>query len=427
MTAYSQLQPQQLREELDSLQAQYEDFKSQGLTLNMSRGNPSPQQLDLSNGMLDLLPSDARPLTALGEDTRNYGMLYGITEARELMGQILGVPAEEVLVGGNSSLTLMFDTVVRSMLYGVRGSTPWSKLDGLKFLCPAPGYDRHFTITKSFGFENILIPMTSQGPDMDLVCSLVESDATVKGIWCVPKYSNPQGITYSDETVRRFASLKPAADDFRIFWDNAYAVHTFEEPGDTLLSLRDACLEAGNPDLYYQFASTSKVTFAGGGISALSTSPDNLTELVNYLSFQSIGPDKVNQLRHAEFLHDLNGVLAHMRKHAALVAPKFKLVLDTFDSELEGLGIAQWTRPRGGYFVSFDGLFGTAKRTVALAKEAGVILTAAGATYPYGKDPQDRNIRIAPTFASLEDLAIASKLFCVCAKISALESLLRKE
>ena len=425
MIAYPDRETGQLREELEALFAQYEDFKLQGLKLNMARGKPAPEQLDLSNGLLDLLPCETRPLDSTGEDTRNYGILLGIAEARGLMGQILGVPASEVMVGGNSSLTLMFDTVARSMLYGVRGAMPWSRLDEVRFLCPAPGYDRHFAITESFGIQNITIPMTSEGPDMDLVCSLVEADPAVKGIWCVPKHSNPQGICYSDETVRRLAGLKPAAADFRVFWDNAYAVHDLVKPGVVLLNFRDACIEAGNPDLYYQFSSTSKVTFAGGGISALSTSVDNLAEIEKQIAFQSIGPDKVNQLRHVRFLHDLDGIKEHMRKHAALIAPKFEAVLDCLASELNGLGIAEWTKPRGGYFISFDGLANTASRTVALAKAAGVVLTGAGATYPYGKDPEDKNIRLAPTYPSGEELATASKLFCVCAKIAALEVLLK--
>ena len=424
MTAYSEWGKQQLQEELDLLVKHYEGFKAQGLKLNMARGKPAPEQLDLSNKMLQALPADARPLDRNGEDTRNYGLLLGIPEARELMGQILGAPASEVLIGGNSSLNLMYDTVARSMLFGVRGSVPWCQLDTVKFLCPAPGYDRHFAVTQSLGIENVAVAMTVDGPDMDAVCELVQTDPAIKGIWCVPKYSNPQGYTYSEQVVRRFAGLVPAASDFRIFWDNAYAVHDLVEPGDALLSLREACLEAGTGDSYYMFSSTSKVTFAGGGISALATSADNLAEIQQHLSFQTIGHDKVNQLRHVRFLGDLLGVKAQMRRQAALIAPKFQLVLEAFDRELAGLGVARWTRPNGGYFISFDGLTGTAARTVLLAKEAGVALTGAGATYPYGIDPDDSNIRIAPTYPSLEELALACELFCLCVRIAALEKLL---
>jgi aspartate/methionine/tyrosine aminotransferase len=423
-TAYSNLNEDQLRKEFDLLTRRYEGFRGQGLTLNMARGKPAPEQLDLSNALLDLLPSTARPIDSQGVDTRNYGDPLGIPEARELMAQILGIPATQVLVSGNSSLTLMYDTVARSLLYGVHGYRPWSKLDVVKFLCPAPGYDRHFAITESFGIKNIEIPMTPEGPEMGVVERYVQTDPSVKGIWCVPKYSNPQGVTYSDEVVQRFAALRPAAGDFRIFWDNAYAVHSLVEPGDTLLDLRAACDRENNPDIYYLFTSTSKVTFASGGIAALATSTDNLAEIARYISLQNIGPDKVNQLRHATFLRDLDGVKEHMRKQAALIAPKFKVVLDTLERELESLGIARWTRPQGGYFISFDGLFGTATRTVELAADAGVVLTSAGATFPYGTDSRDTNIRIAPTYPSVEELALASELFCVCARIAAIEKLL---
>jgi aspartate/methionine/tyrosine aminotransferase len=424
MTTYGAMGRQQLHAEQDSLTERYEGFRRQGLALNMARGKPAPEQLDLSNPLLDLLPRSLPLLDSAGTDTRNYGELLGIPEVRGLMGAVLDVPAAQVLVSGNSSLALMYGTVARSMMHGVRGFKPWAALDTVSFLCPAPGYDRHFAITESFGIRNIVVEMGPDGPDMALVERLVQTDPSVKGIWCVPKYSNPQGITYSDETVRRFAALRPAAGDFRIFWDNAYAVHDLEEPGDALLSLSTACEEAGSPDLYYLFASTSKVTFASGGIAALATSEENLAEIERSLALQNIGPDKVNQLRHVTFLRDLDGIRRHMRRHAALIAPKFKVVLDTLERELEGLGIAHWTRPRGGYFVSFEGLEGTAARTVALAREAGVVLTGAGATFPYGTDLRDTNIRIAPTYPSLDELALASKLFCVCARLAALERLL---
>jgi hypothetical protein len=421
---YTDLSKQQREEELASLQSRYDGFKQKNLKLNMARGKPAPNQLDLSNGLLSVLPAGTWPLDGAGEDTRNYGGLLGIPEARELMAGILGVPASNVLVGGNSSLTLMHDTVARSMLHGVRGFKPWSQLETVKFLCPAPGYDRHFAVTESFGIKNIEVPMTPEGPDMNVVATYVQTDPAVKGIWCVPKYSNPQGVTYSDAVVKQFAALKPAAGDFRIFWDNAYAVHDLAEKGDTLLDLKSSADAAGNPDIYYMFASTSKITYAGGGISALATSEGNLAEIAKWLAYQVIGPDKVNQLRHVAFLRDLDGVKEQMRKHAAIIAPKFAVVLETLERELGGLGIGQWTAPNGGYFISFEGLEGTAKRTVALAKEAGAILTGAGATHPYGVDHHDSDIRIAPTYPSIDELGIASELFCVCAKIAAIESLL---
>lgn len=421
--SYADMGRQRLGEELALLQSRYEGFKQKDLKLNMARGKPAPDQLDLSNGLLDLLPSDVRPLDSTGEDTRNYGGLLGIPEARELMAGILGVPAVNVIAGGNSSLTLMHDTIARSMLRGVRGFKPWSKLETVKFLCPSPGYDRHFAVTESFGISNIEIPMTPDGPDMNMVATLVQTDPSVKGIWCVPKYSNPQGITYSDAVVERFAALKPAAGDFRIFWDNAYAVHDLTEPGDTLLDLKAACDAAGNPDIYYMFASTSKITFAGGGVAALATSENNLAEIAKWLAFQLIGPDKINQLRQVAFLRDLDGVREQMRKHAALIAPKFAIVLNTLERELGDTGIGRWTTPNGGYFISYEGLEGTARRTVALAKEAGAILTKAGATHPYGIDHRDADIRIAPTYPSVDELALASELFCVCAKMAAIESI----
>jgi len=424
MTGYKTWDGQRQAEELGALRERYDGFVARGLKLNMARGKPAPEQLDLSNPLLTLLPNDVRPLDETGDDTRNYGNLLGIPEARRLMGSILGVPASLVLAGNNSSLTLMYDTIARSMTLGVRGFTPWAQLEKVKFLCPAPGYDRHFAASAAFGITNIPIPMYEDGPDMEMVAHYVNTDAAVKGIWCVPKYSNPQGITYSDAVVRRFATLSPAAGDFRIFWDNAYAVHDLAvDAGDVLLDLKIACDEGGNPDIWYQFASTSKITFAGGGISALATSEDNLADIVRQISFQAIGPDKVNQLRHVAFLRDLDGVREHMRRHAAIIAPKFAVVLETLERELGGLGIAQWTHPRGGYFISFEGEPGTAKRTVELTKAAGVELTGAGATYPYGEDYRDTNIRIAPTYPSVEELQTASELLALCARIAALEQL----
>jgi aspartate/methionine/tyrosine aminotransferase len=423
-TTYAEWGAEQLREELDVLRDRYEDFRRQELTLTMARGKPAPAQLDLSAPLLDAPLCDTFPFDSEGDDTRNYGKLFGIPEARELMAQILGVPAAQVLVSGNSSLALMYGTVAHAMLCGTDGFKPWSRLRDVKFLCPSPGYDRHFALTESFGIKNVEIPMTPQGPDMDVVERLVQTDSAVKGIWCVPKYSNPQGITYSDEVVQRFAQLRPAAGDFRIFWDNAYAVHDLFEPGDPLLNLSAACERANNPNIYHMFASTSKITFASGGISAQASSPDNLAEIAQYLTLQNIGPDKVNQARHVAFLRDLDGIREHMRRHAAIIAPKFAVVLDTFERELGNLDIARWTNPRGGYFISFDGPVGTAKRTVELAREAGVILTDAGATFPYHTDYRDANIRIAPTYPSVDELRIASELFCVCVRMAAIERLL---
>ncbi|NLG10483.1 MAG: aminotransferase class I/II-fold pyridoxal phosphate-dependent enzyme [Coriobacteriaceae bacterium] len=427
MKAYQELSAQELQVEQECLYQGFLEFKARGLKLNMARGKPSSEQLDLSMPILDAINSFQAMNDSEGTDTRNYGGLTGIKEARELMAQIMEVPASNTIVLGNSSLNIMYDTVARSMTNGVMGSTPWCKLDKVRFLCPAPGYDRHFAVTENFGIELITIPMTSEGPDMDLVTQYVENDDSVKGIWCVPKYSNPQGITYSEETVRRFAALEPAAADFRIYWDNAYAVHDFVEPGDVLLSLKEACDAAGNPDIWYMFASTSKITFAGSGISALASSQSNLAEITKQMAFQTIGPDKINQLRHVAFLRDIDGVRAHMKKQAALLAPRFSTVLSILDEQLGDLGVGEWTHPKGGYFISFDGLANTAKRTVALAKEAGVTLTGAGATYPYGNDPLDRNIRIAPTYPSVDELAIACQLFTICARIAATEALLAQQ
>ena len=366
--------------------------------------------------------------TEAGLDTRNYGLMDGIPEAKELMAQMMGVPsAEQVIVCGNASLTVMYDLISRSMTHGVMGNTPWCKQDRVKFLCPAPGYDRHFAITQHFGIEMITVPMTENGPDMDMVEKLVESDACVKGIWCVPKYSNPQGYSYSDETVRRFAALKPAAADFRIYWDNAYAIHhLYEDKQDEILDILSECEKAGNPDIVYEISSTSKVTFAGGGISALAASKANLDDVRSSLTVQTIGFDKINQLRHVRYFKDINGLKAHMRKHAAIIRPKFEAVLQVLEKELDGLGIAEWTNPKGGYFISFECMEGCAKKIVAKCKEAGVVLTGAGATYPYGEDPDDSNIRLAPTFPTPEELAEAADLFVLCVKLVSVETLLEE-
>lgn len=425
MKAYKELS----REELLSLKAElekaYEDAKGKGLKLDMSRGKPSAAQLNMGMDILDTLNSESDLKTEAGLDVRNYGAFDGIPEAKRLLGEIMGVGAEKVVVCGNASLTIMFDTVSRSMTHGVLSSTPWCKLDQVKFLCPVPGYDRHFAITEYFGIEMIPVPMTPQGPDMDMVERLVSQDSAIKGIWCVPKYSNPQGYTYSDETVRRFAALKPAAEDFRIFWDNAYVVHhLYEDKQDQLLDILSECEKAGNPDMVYEICSTSKISFAGGGISAIASSEANLDEVRRSMTIQTIGHDKINQLRHVRYFKDLAGVQAHMKRHADIIRPKFEAVLEVLDKELGGLGIGTWTRPNGGYFISFDAMNGCAKAIVAKCKEAGMVLTGAGATFPYGRDPEDSNIRIAPTFPTPEEMAMATDLFVLCVKLISVEKLL---
>lgn len=425
MKAYKELSREELSALQSRLNAEYDEAKARGLNLNMSRGKPAADQLDMGMSYLDVLNGSSDMMTESGADTRNYGELTGIGEAKALMAAMMGVSAENVIVYGNASLTIMYDTVSRSMTHGILGSTPWCKLNKVKFLCPAPGYDRHFAITQHFGIEMITIPMTPQGPDMDMVEELVSKDAAVKGIWCVPKYSNPQGYVYSDETVKRFANLKPAAEDFRIYWDNAYVIHDLYPDRDhPLLEILGECEKAGNPDMVFEFASTSKVIFAGGGIAAMAASPANLKDAQRTMTLQTIGYDKINQLRHARYFKDLAGLKAHMRKHADLMRPKFEAVLEVLDRELAGAGIGAWTRPDGGYFISFDAMEGCAKAIVAKCKEAGVVLTGAGATFPYGVDPKDSNIRIAPTYPTPEELALATDLFVLCVKLVSVNKLL---
>ncbi len=426
MKAYKELSREELLTLKGELEKQFEDAKGKGLKLDMSRGKPTPAQLDMAMDMFDVFNSTSDMKAENGMDTRNYGVMDGIPEAKRLMGEIMGVPAENVIVYGNASLTIMYDTVSRAMTHGIMGNTPWGKLDKIKFLCPVPGYDRHFKITEHFGIEMINIPMSEDGPDMDLVEEYVEKDPSVKGIWCVPKYSNPQGYTYSDETVRRFAALKPAAPDFRIFWDNAYVIHhLYEEKQDQLLEILSECEKAGNPDMVFEFASTSKVSFAGAGISAMASSKANLDDARKTMTIQTISYDKINQLRHVRYFKNLDGVMKHMMKHAAIMRPKFEAVIRVLDQELSGLGIGTWTEPRGGYFISFDSLEGCAKAIVAKCKEAGVVLTGAGATFPYGKDPKDSNIRIAPSFPTPEEMAEATDLFVLCVKLVSVEKLLQ--
>lgn len=428
MKPYAELSKEELIALRNEVLAAYEDAKGKGLQLDMSRGKPAADQLDLAEGMLTVVSKNEDTFAENGMDCRNYGGPVGIPEARKLMGDIMGVPADQVIIYGNASLTIMFDTVSRSFTHGVCGSTPWCKLDKVKFLCPVPGYDRHFGITEHFGVEMINVPMTPEGPDMDVVEKLVAEDPAIKGIWCVPKYSNPQGYTYSDETVRRFANLKPAAEDFRIFWDNAYAIHhLYEDKQDELLNIVQECEKAGNPDMVYEFASTSKVSFSGSGIAAMAASKANIEAAKKHLGFQIIGHDKLNQLRHVKFFKDVEGVKAHMKKHAVLLAPKFEAVWQVLEQEIGGLGIGSWTRPNGGYFISFDSMEGCAKAIVAKAKEAGLVMTGAGATYPYKNDPKDSNIRIAPSCPTPEELAVASSIFVLSVKLVSIDKLLESK
>ena len=426
MKTYTDMNREELQAIRKELAVQYKNYQAQDLTLNMARGKPSIEQLDMSMGLMDVLSSTADLICEDGTDCRNYGVLDGIDEAKELLGAMMEVPKDNIIIYGNSSLNIMYDSIARSMTHGVMGSTPWCKLDKVKFLCPVPGYDRHFAITEYFGIEMINIPMTENGPDMDMVEALVSSDDAIKGIWCVPKYSNPQGYTYSDEVVRRFARLKPAAKDFRIYWDNAYGIHhLYDDNQDYLIEILDECKKAGNPDLVYKFSSTSKISFPGSGIAAIAASLNNLVDIKSQLTFQTIGHDKVNQLRHVRFFKDLEGMKEHMRLHADIMRPKFEVVINTLQNELGDLGIGSWTTPKGGYFISFDSMPGCAKEIVAKCRKAGVIMTDAGATFPYHKDPNDSNIRIAPSYPTLADIEIAIKIFTLCVKIVTIDKLLR--
>ncbi|MBQ4058045.1 MAG: aminotransferase [Lachnospiraceae bacterium] len=409
----------------EALAQEYKEAQGKGLNLNMSRGKPGVSQLELAMPMLDVINSSSDMHTMLGNDTRNYGDLDGIGECRRLMANMMSVQKDNVIVCGNSSLNIMYDTVSRSMVRGVNGSTPWCKLDKVKFLCPVPGYDRHFAITEYFGIEMINIPLYEDGPDMDMVEQYVNNDEAVKGIWCVPKYSNPTGISYSDEVVKRFANLKPAAEDFRIYWDNAYCIHhLYEDKQDEILNILEECEKAGNPNMVYIFASTSKISFPGSGVSAIATSFENVKHIMSQMTIQTIGHDKINQLRHTKFFKDIDGLKAHMKKHAELMRPKFEAVLDVLNEELAGLEIGSWIEPRGGYFISFDAMEGCAKEIVAKCKDAGVIMTGAGATYPYGNDPKDSNIRIAPSFPTPEEMSEAAKLFALCVKMVSVDKIL---
>lgn len=425
MKSYRKLSKEELTALKNELEHQYVDAKGKGLQLNMARGKPSVAQLDMTMDIMDTFNSNSILKTEAGDDCRNYGVMEGIPEARKLMGDLMGVASENVIVCGNASLSIMYDTVSRSMTHGVLGSTPWCKLEKVKFLCPVPGYDRHFAITEHFGIEMINIPMSESGPDMDMVEELVNKDASVKGIWCVPKYSNPQGVSYSDDTVKRFAGLKPAAADFRIFWDNAYiAHHLYEDKQTEILDILGECAKRGNEDMVYEFCSTSKISFAGAGIAAIASSKANLAEMKKSMTIQTIGYDKINQLRHVQYFKNVDGIRAQMKKQADILRPKFEAVLNVLEEDLTGLEIGTWVKPIGGYFIAFDSMEGCAKSIVAKCKEAGVTLTGAGATYPYKKDPNDSSIRIAPSFPTPEEMKEATDIFVLCVKLASVEKLL---
>ena len=425
---YNDMSKEELLALKESLNKEYAEAKAKGLALDMSRGKPSAKQLDVSLGLLDTINSSSDLKALDGTDCRNYGVLDGIPEAKKLMADMMGTTPDHVIVYGNASLNIMYDQISRAYTHGILGNTPWCKLDKVKFLCPVPGYDRHFAITERFGIEMINIPMSESGPDMGMVEEYVSKDASVKGIWCVPKYSNPQGYTYSEETVKRMAALKPAAEDFRIFWDNAYVIHDlYDDNKDEIADIISECEKADNPDMVFEFASTSKVSFPGSGIAALATSANNIADIKKQLTIQTIGHDKLNQLRHVRFFKDINGLKEHMRKHAEFMRPKFEAVESVLEEELGGLGIGSWTEPKGGYFISFEAMDGCAKAIVAKCKEAGVKLTGAGATFPYGKDPKDSNIRIAPSFPTPEEMKQAADLFVLCVKLVSVEKLLENK
>lgn len=422
MPEYAKLDKQELKNQFEAVRKEYEVLRSLHLSLDMSRGKPGFDNMDLSEKMFDLVGNDTGFKNISGIDCRNYGGLDGLTEMKNLFAEMLELKPDQIIVGGNSSLNMMFDTIAQAMTHGL-GGTPWYECKERKFLCPVPGYDRHFAITKHFGFKLIPIDMDKNGPDMDAVEEWVK-DETVKGIWCVPKYSNPTGITYSDEVVKRMAALKPAARDFRIFWDDAYAVHHLYDTHDKLLNIYDECVKQGNPDLPLIFTSSSKITFPGAGVAAQAASPNNVAILKDRMQYQTIGPDKLNQLRHARMFHNMEDVKKHMKKLADKLRPKFDSVLSALDTHLGGLGIAEWNKPNGGYFISLNVMEGCAKRVAELCANAGMTLTPAGATYPYGLDPKDSNIRIAPSFPNVEEITKAAQVLCIAVKYAALEKLL---
>ena len=425
MKKYQEMTREELLQEKTELEAEFAKIKEMGLNLDMSRGKPGSDQLDLAMPMLDVLTSKEVIQSENGTDLRNYGIVDGIPEAKKLVADMVGVKPEQVIVYGNSSLNIMYDQVARAEMFGICGNTPWSKLEKVKFLCPVPGYDRHFAITEDFGIEMINIPMTADGPDMDMVEQYVNNDEAVKGIWCIPKYSNPEGVVYSDETVKRFAALKPAAKDFRIFWDNAYAVHhLYEDQQAEILNILELCEQAGNPDMVFEFCSTSKVSFPGAGIAAIATSEANIADIKKRLTIQTIGHDKINQLRHVKYFKDMNGVKEHMMKHAAIIRPKFEMLDELLTREVAARGIGSWMKPLGGYFISFNALEGCAKEIVAKCREAGVTMTGAGSPFPYKKDPKDSVIRIAPTYPSVEELEKAAEVFIIVTRLVSVTKLL---
>ena len=423
MKPYSKLTKEELKKLKGQLEKQFEEVKAKGIHLDMSRGKPSKAQLDLSNGLMDVLNGDSDLVSSDGVDCRNYGVLDGITEARKLLADMSEVPERNILIYGNSSLNVMFDTVSRAMTHGIMGSTPWCKLDKVKFLCPVPGYDRHFAITEYFGIEMINVPLLPTGPDMDMVEKLVAEDPAIKGIWCVPKYSNPQGITFSDEVVERIAALNPSAEDFRIIWDNAYCVHDLTDDGDKLANIFDILPKYNNEDMVIEVCSTAKITFPGAGVSAIIASDNNIAAIKKRLNVETISYDKMNQQRHVQFFKNADGVRAHMKKHAKILKPKFDMVINHLEKELGGKGIASWFNPKGGYFISLDVMNGCAKRVGELCKEAGVTLTNVGATYPYGYDYDDKNIRIAPSYPPIDELDMAAELLCICTQLACIEKL----
>lgn len=426
MKPFVEMNKEELEALLVDLENDYNQIKSQNLSLNMARGKPDFDQLDVSMDMLDVINSQSQLVRKM--DYRNYGILDGIDEAKTLFAEMLDTDNDHVIVYGNSSLNIMFDQVSRGYTHGYLGETPWCQLDHVKFLCPVPGYDRHFAITEHFGIEMIPVPMNDNGPDMDIVEKYVNNDESVKGIWCVPQYANPSGITYSDETVDRFARLKPAAKDFRIFWDNAYLIHhLYEDKQAHVKNILTACQEAGNENIIFEFCSTSKVTFPGSGVAAMATSVENKKDILKHMTVQTIGHDKINQLRHVEYFKNLDGLKNHMKKHADILRPKFEAVLEIFENELGGLNIGSWTKPLGGYFISFESLDGCAKDIVSACQEAGAVLTNAGATYPYGNDPHDSNIRIAPSYPTMDELKQAAHLFTLSVKLVSAKKLLAKK